>query len=511
MISSIGKPLNKLFSLYLKKRMVEIENFMKSPLEVQDQALKKIIYTAKNTEFGLSNGFNYLRNSKEFKNRVLLSKYDDLLPFIERAKNGESNILWPGKVKFFAQSSGTTNNVIKNIPVTLDSLKECHYKGGKDLLSIYYKNNPNTQLFKGKHLIVGGNENKFSGNTKTVEGDLSAIIMKNLPWWCEWRRSPKKIKLLLSQNWEEKLKYVVKNSPKDDVQIIAGAPSWVLVIMNEIIKEKKCSNIHEIWPNLELYLHGGMNIQPYKKSFESIIEKEIHFYQNYNATEGFFGLQFENNSDDMLLMLDYGIYYEFISKSHWEDSQPITLGLEDVKLNTPYELVISTNGGLWRYRLEDTIIFTSILPFKIKVIGRTQQFINMAGEELMIQHVEKAIKEAAEKCSCIVGEFTLAPFLKTTNKSVGFHYWVIEFVTKPNDLIRFSKVLDNELQKTNIDYKAKRINNSPLQAPVIKVVQKNTFYSWLKSKNKLGGQNKIPRLSTTKQYINEILEMDINN
>jgi hypothetical protein len=303
----------------------------------------------------------------------------------------------------------------------------------------------------------------------------------------------------------------VKHSSKDNVQIIAGVPSWVLIIMKEVIKENNINYIHEVWPSLELYLHGGMNIAPYKKNFQSISSKKINFYQNYNATEGFFGLQSENDADDMLLMLDYGVYYEFISKDNWKEDQPLTLSLEEVELNTPYEVVISTNGGLWRYRLEDTIIFTSLDPFKIKVIGRTRQFINIAGEELMIQHVETAINKASEKCFCTVREYTVAPVFKNSNKSIGFHYWIIEFCKKPNDLSNFSSILDLELQKVNIDYKSKRENNYPLEKPVVKEVSKNTFYNWLEGQNKLGGQNKILRINENKDKINEILAMENSN
>ena len=511
MISSIGKPLNNFFSWYLERRMVEIENFKSNPEIVQQQTLSSLISSAKSTKFGISNNFSSIYNSRSFKSIIPLRKYDDFEPFIKKAKNGEPNILWPGKVKWFAQSSGTSSNTIKHIPITIDSLKKCHYKGGKDLLAIYYRNNPNTQLFSGKHLIMGGNEKHLPGNDKSISGDLSAIIMKNLPWWCEWRRSPNKVKSLLQKNWVDKLKYIVKHSSKDNVQIIAGVPSWVLIIMNEVIKENNLNYIHEIWPSLELYLHGGMNIAPYKKNFESISSKKINFYQNYNATEGFFGLQSENDADDMLLMLDYGIYYEFISKDNWKEDQPFTLSLEDVELNTPYEVVISSNGGLWRYRLEDTVIFTSINPFKIKVIGRTKQFINIAGEELMIQHLETAINKASEKCLCSIGEYTVAPVFKNSNKSIGFHYWLIEFCERPDDLSNFRSILDIELQKVNIDYKSKRENNYPLNKPIIKEVPKNTFYNWLESQNKLGGQHKILRINENKDKINEILEMENSN
>ena len=280
-----------------------------------------------------------------------------------------------------------------------------------------------------------------------------------------------------------------------------------MIIIHEILRKNNISSIHELWPNLELYLHGGLSIEPYKESFQSISQKNIKYYQNYNATEGFFGLQYNNSDKDMLLMLDYGIYYEFIKKEDWFKSQPKTLSLEEVELNEPYEIVVTTNGGLWRYRLEDTIIFTSLNPFKIKVTGRTQQFINIAGEEVMIQHVEKAIEETSKICNCSIAEFSLSPKFEKNNKSIGYHYWIIEFLQKPDSIDEFNDILDNELQKINVDYKAKRAFNSPLKKLIVKEVRKNTFYKWLKSQNKLGGQSKIPRINNDDKCLNEILQI----
>lgn len=507
-MNSIGNPLNSFFSWFIKKRIKEIDKFIQYPILSQQETLHELIDTSKKTVFGINHYFSSVNSEQSFKEQVQLAQYEDFVPFINRQKLGEANVLWPGKVKWFAQSSGTTCETVKHIPITYESLKHCHYKGGKDLLSLYYHNNPNTQLFKGKHLIIGGSIKKISSDSSMKIGDLSAIIMENLPWWCEWRRSPKKVKTFIEKKWEQKIGYIIKKSLNDDVHILAGTPSWVLVILNQILKENNVSSIHDIWPNLELYLHGGLNIEPYKDSFYKVFNKNINFYQNYNATEGFFGLQQKNNDKDMLLMLDYGIYYEFIAKKHWHEKQPKTIGLEDVELLKPYEVVISTNGGLWRYRLRDTVEFTSRNPFKIKVVGRTQQFINIAGEEVMIQHIEKALEKASKKCNCSTSEFIVTPIFEKSENSIGHHLWIIEFIKNPENIITFNTILDTELQKINIDYRAKRNNNSPLKQLTIKVVRKETFYKWLESHNKLSGQSKIPRINNDYKMINELLQVE---
>ena len=509
-MNSIGNPLNSFFSWYIKKRIEEIDKFIQFPILSQKTTLLELINLSKKTIFGVKNNFSSINSESAYKNQVPLSRYLEFAPFIKRQKQGEPNVLWPGKVKWFAQSSGTTCGTIKHIPITNESLKKCHYKGGKDLLSLYYHNNPNTQLFKGKHLIIGGSTQKFSSDSQIKIGDLSAIIMENLPWWCEWRRSPKKVNELIEKKWEQKIHYIIENSSKDDVRILAGTPSWVLVIINQLLKENEISSIHDIWPNLELYLHGGLNIEPYKDRFLKLFKKNINFYQNYNATEGFFGLQHKNDDDDMLLMLDYGIYYEFIPKKNWQEDQPKTLCLEEIELLKPYEVVISTNGGLWRYRLEDTVEFTSKNPFKIKVVGRTQQFINIAGEEVMIQHIEKALEKASKRCNCSISDFIVSPVFEEKEKSIGHHLWIIEFIKIPKNIINFNDILDGELQKINIDYKAKRKNNSPLKQLSVKPVKKKTFYKWLKSHDKLSGQSKIPRINNDFKIIHELLQVDHN-
>ncbi|CAG5086285.1 GH3 auxin-responsive promoter family protein [Parvicella tangerina] len=500
----MGAPFNSIFSWLIKKRVHQIELFKKHPDEVQRELLSNLISQSSSTEFGKKHRFDSLTAVSDFQQNVPLQHYDDVFPYVERLKNGEQNLLWPGDILWFAKSSGTTNQRSKLIPVSKESLQECHYKGGKDLLGIYYNNHPDTRLFTGKHLIVGGSSEINYLNQKSYFGDLSAIIVKNLPWWCEWRRTPSRETALLSQ-WEEKLSRMAKETVNEDVRILAGVPSWTLVLLKRVLEENGTNNIFDIWPNLELYMHGGVNFGPYKQQFEQLLPRaEMNYVQTYNASEGFFGIQDLIKSEDMLLMLDYGVFYEFIPKEEWQKETPETILLNEVELNKPYELVISTNAGLWRYRIGDVISFTNKQPFRFKVVGRTAQYINVFGEELMIDNVEKALTMTCETLHCSVKDFTVCPIFMTTDKSGG-HEWLIEFSEPPASLQQFSEHLDVNLQKVNSDYAAKRSNDLSLQKPTVKVMKNGTFYAWLKKNNKLGGQNKIPRLRNDRSFAEEIL------
>lgn len=512
MLQTFGKTLNTLFYNYLSKRMAEIDHFLNYPIETQKNTLLDLLKTASDTEYGLRFGFQHIHSIKEFKKNIPLNKYEDLKPFISKMQLGEKDILWPNQIKWYAQSSGTNSIVPKQIPISKENLQQCHYKGGKDLLALYYKENPNTKLFTGKHLIIGGSTALLPSTKNTQIGDLSAIILKHLPWWCEWRRSPSNVKKLITDDWNKKIDHIVTHSIKDDVHIVAGIPSWIVLILQEITERNNLKNVHEIWPNLELYLHGGVHISPYMEKLKELMpSSKMNFFSNYNATEGFFGLQDKNNADDMLLMLDYGIFYEFIEKENWDELNPNTKNLEDVKIGHIYELVISTNSGLWRYRLGDTIKFTCLNPFRFKVIGRTQQFINSFGEELMMQQAELAIGFAAKKANAQICEFSVCSRVVPTKHNIGFHEWAIEFYKLPKDMEFFKDQLDLELQRVNIDYKAKRKNNTTISSPKINHVKKDTFYSWMKKHGKLGGQYKVPRLSEKSIYIDELLEISSNN
>lgn len=506
----MGAPFNSIFSWLIKKRVHQIELFKKHPSEVQNELLLSLVDSASSTEFGLSKNFDKIHNLKDFKSSIPLQNYDDLHPYIERLKNGEHNLLWPGEILWFAKSSGTTNQRSKLIPVSKESLQECHYKGGKDLLGLYYNNHPQTKLFTGKHLIVGGSSEINFLNHKSYFGDLSAIIVKNLPWWCEWRRTPKREIALLSQ-WEEKLEKMARETVKDDVRILAGVPSWTLVLLKKILRENKAEHIHEIWPNLELYMHGGVNFTPYKSEFEKILPlPKMNYVQTYNASEGFFGIQDLVKSDDMLLMLDYGIFYEFIPKEEWDKPHPETIGLNEVELGKSYALVISTNAGLWRYQIGDVIEFTTKSPFRFKVTGRTAQYINAFGEELMIDNAEAAIAETCKSLNCSIRDYTVGPKY-ISNNNTGAHDWLIEFDRAPRSIQQFTDHLDVNLQKVNSDYSAKRSNDLSLQKPIVTELKDGTFYAWLKANNKLGGQNKIPRLKNDRSFVDEILRIHSSN
>lgn len=481
-----------------------MELFMKHPVDVQNEVLLNLIDTAKNTEWGRKYDYQSIKNYQDYKNRVPLQDYNSLKNQIIRIKHGEQNVLWPTDIKWFAKSSGTSTGKSKFIPVSKESLIDCHYKGGKDLLSIYHNNHPESKLILGKVLVVGGSSaiNSFSNNS--YYGDLSAIIMKNFPMWVEHRRVPK-MGIAIMDNWEEKIEKMTISTAKENVSNISGVPSWTLVLMKRILEINKTGNILDIWPNLELFMHGGVNFSPYKEQFKKIVPgNQLNYYENYNATEGFFGLQDQSKVEEMLLMLDYGIFYEFIEQSEVENDNPKTLTLESVTLNKNYAVVISTNAGLWRYLIGDTVKFTSLNPFRIKVTGRINQFINAFGEELIIDNAEKALSEACIKTSSIIKEYTVAPKF-FTGKSTGKHQWLIEFDQSPENIEYFADALDKELKRLNSDYESKRFKSIVLGQPEINKLAPGTFYRWMKNNNKLGGQHKIPRLSNDLKYAEELL------
>ena len=498
--------VNSVFSWIIKKRIHQMELFMKHPIDVQNELFLNLINTAKNTEWGRKYDYKSIKSYQDYINRVPLQDYESIKDQIIRVKQGEQNLLWPTDIKWFAKSSGTSTGKSKFIPVSKESLVDCHYKGGKDLLSIYHNNHPESKLILGKVLVVGGSSTINSFSNKSYYGDLSAIIMKNFPMWVEQRRVPK-MSIAIMDNWEEKIEKMARSTAKENVSNISGVPSWTLVLLKRILELNKTDNILDIWPNLELFMHGGVNFSPYKEQFKNIIPgNQLNYYENYNATEGFFGLQDQSKVEEMLLMLDYGIFYEFIDKSEINLSNPKTITLEDVELNKNYAVVISTNAGLWRYVIGDTVEFTSISPFRIKVTGRINQFINAFGEELIIDNAEKALSEACYRTDSVIKEYTAAPKF-FTNQAAGKHQWLIEFEKSPKNIEYFSEVLDQELKQLNSDYEAKRFNNMVLDRPEINELNSGTFYNWMKRNNRLGGQNKIPRLSNDTTYVDQLNEM----
>ena len=498
--------INSIVSWLNIKRLHQIDLFMKYPFEVQKDTLFKLLDRAAHTFIGKELGFAGIKTIDQFQQQVPLHSYDDLKHDISRIMEGEQNLLWPSEIKWFAKSSGTTSDKSKFIPVSMESLEECHFRGGKDTIAIYTRNNPNSKLLTGKALTLGGSHKISSFTNQSYYGDLSAILIENLPFWAHFIRTPSQ-EIALLDEWEQKLDLITKETIHDNVTNIAGVPSWNLVLINHILQHTGKNNLLEIWPNLELFTHGGVSFTPYREQFKKVIPSEsMNYMEVYNASEGFFALQNDPAQDDMLLMLDYGVFYEFVPVSDLESAHPKALTVAEVETGINYALVITTNGGLWRYVIGDTVIFTSLFPHKIKISGRTKHFINAFGEEIIIDNAEKALKIACEKTNTTISEYTAAPVYMTHNTK-GSHEWVIEFEKEPDDIEYFTEILDNALCSINSDYEAKRYKNITLEMPVIRKIEKGTFYKWLSSKGKLGGQNKVPRLSNDRRYIEEILSI----
>lgn len=500
-------PFNSIFSWIVKKRIHQIELFKKFPLEVQKELFSNLISTAAFTEYGMIHKFNEILTYKDFQEKVPLTEYTELKPFIDRIIDGEQDILWPTETKWFAKSSGTTAARSKLIPVTIESLEECHYKGGKDLLSLYYHNYPDRKLYNGKHLIVGGSAQVNYLSYDSYFGDLSAIIVKNLPWWAEIRRTPAKEIALMSE-WEEKIEKMAQSTILEDVYIIAGVPSWTLVLAKRVLEITGKSTLKEVWPNLELFMHGGVSFEPYRDEFKRIIGfDDMHYVETYNASEGFFGIQDLVDNPGMLLMLDYGMFFEFIPMDSYNGTASTTvLTLGEVEVGKQYALVISTNGGLWRYIVGDTIVFTELNPYRFRVSGRTKSFINTFGEEVIVENADKAISAALKASNAKLRDYHVCP-IYMENGEKGAHQWLIEFIEEPADLELFRKVLDDTLREINSDYDAKRYKGMILNEPVLTVIPKGGFDQWLKSNNKLGGQNKIPRLLNDRSIAEQILNV----
>jgi hypothetical protein len=486
----------------MKKRMHQIELFMKYPHEVQNEWLLNLIDTAKNTEFGKKHDFKNITNSEQFKS-IPLQDYESLKPLIERTRRGEQNLLWNTEIKWFAKSSGTTDKS-KYIPVSKEFLNGCHYNGGRDMITFQCINNPETKLFTGKNLALGGSYKTDSfGDYNSFHGDVSAIIIQNLPMWAEYFRSPD-VNIALMDNWNEKLEKIAQSMAYENVTSLAGVPSWMLVLIKRILEIRNAKTLKDVWPNLEVYFHGGVSFTPYQNLFENLFENsKVNYIQLYSASEGFFGIQDEKETHEMLLMLDYGIYYEFILVNDLKESNPKTFNLSEVQLNKNYALLITTNSGLWRYQIGDTIQFTNLSPYRFIITGRTKQYLNVFGEELMIHNTEQAIKTACEKTKTHIIDYTVAPIFM--NNQSGSHEWLIEFENEPEHLDYFIKILDDNLKAKNSDYEAKRFNNYVLKLPTITSLPKGTFYKWLKINNKLGGQFKVPRLNNSRKIADEIL------
>ncbi len=499
--------INSFASWVLKQRIHQIELFIKYPNEVQEELLMNLIQASKNTFIGLQYDFHSIKSYTTFAERIPVSTYEELQPMIERTRNGEQNLFWETPIKWFAKSSGTTNAKSKYIPVSYEALEDCHYKGSKDLLCMYLYNNENSELFLGKSLRLGGSSQIYEDND-TYFGDLSAILIENMPIWAEFSSTPSN-KTSLMSNWETKLDAIINETKKENVTSFAGVPSWMLVLMNKMLEETGKGNLFELWPNVEVYFHGGVSFEPYREQYQKLLPKrDFKYYEIYNASEGFFAIQDLNNSSDLLLMLDYGIFYEFIPMDTFGTPNQKTIRLADVELHKNYAIVITTNSGLWRYLIGDTVRFTSLTPYRIRVTGRTKHHINVFGEELMVENTDQAIAKACQMTRAEVKDYTVAPiFMKEKEK--GAHEWMIEFKKKPQDIDVFQKILDKTLQSLNSDYEAKRHNNMTLNPLVINVARENLFYEWLKDRDKLGGQHKIPRLSNQRDYLEQLKSIQV--
>lgn len=480
--------------------------FRKYPAEVQQETFQKLVAKAADTEWGRSHNFKAIRSVKDFQSAVPLQHYEDVKPYVDRLRNGETNLLWPDEIKWFAKSSGTTHDKSKFIPVSHDSLKDCHFKGARDVISIYCNNYPETRIFTGKGLTLGGSHKIDNYNAQSYYGDLSAILIENQPFWTEFIRTPSQ-EVALLEKFEEKLERIAEESVKENVTSIAGVPSWNLVMLKYMLKHTGKNNVLEIWPNLELFMHGGVSFSPYREQFKKIIPTEsMHYLEAYNASEGFFAIQDNPSDSSLLLMLDYGIFYEFIPLDDLNRLTKEALTISEVQINTDYALVISTNSGLWRYVIGDTIRFTSLYPHKIVISGRTKHYINAFGEEVMVDNADKALRIACDKTGAEISDYSAAP-IYMSEEHQGAHEWIIEFETPPADLDYFTDLLDHALMSLNSDYEAKRYRNLTLNKPVVHAAKPGTFYTWLSEKGKLGGQYKVPRLANERKYVEELIEL----
>ena len=489
------------------KRIYQIELFKKHPQEVQREVLFELLDKASNTEIGLKYNFRNIHTEKEFREQVPIQSYDDIKPSVERMMLGERNLLWPGETKWFAKSSGTTNDKSKFIPVSKDSLEDVHIRGGRDVLAIYLKNYPESGILSGKSLTLGGSHKVHNYNNNCYYGDLSAIIIENIPFWTDFYRTPS-TEISLIEEFEEKIEKIIEYSLGEDVTSFAGVPSWYLVLLKRVLEVTGKNNILEVWPNLEVFTHGGVKFEPYREQYEKLFPSDsMHYMETYNASEGFFGIQDEPDKKDMLLMLDYGTYYEFIPMDDFRSDNLNAISLQDVEIGKNYAMVISTNGGLWRYLIGDTIQFTSKYPFKFTITGRTKHFINAFGEEVIIDNAEKAFHIACERTNAIISEYTGGP-IYMKDKQKGAHEWIIEFEKEPDDPSHFIQLLDGALKTINSDYEAKRHKDLSLEMPHMIIAKRGLFYEWMKKRGKAGGQNKIPRLSNDRQYLDQLIELN---
>jgi len=492
--------ISSLVSWFIRQRMESIRHAANHPIETQEKLLRQLLQSARLTEWGKKYDYASIKSARQFSERLPLQDYETLKPHIGRMMRGEQNVLWHSEINWFAKSSGTTSDRSKFIPVSKEGLSGCHFKGGRDTLAVYCHNHPGTKIFSGRGLLMGGSHQINQLNEDCRYGDVSAVMLQNMPLLAHWIKTPE-LSVALLDDWEEKLERMAEITRRQNITHIAGVPTWTMVLIRKILEKTGTQNLADVWHNLELYIHGGVSFAPYREQFKKIILSEkMHYIETYNASEGFFAMQDSEDGDDMLLLVDNGVYYEFL---HLESGKCIPLG--EVETRKTYSLIISTNSGLWRYQIGDTVQFTSVRPYKIKIAGRTKHFINVFGEEVMVDNTDRAVAETCKKTGALVTDYTVAPiFLEGSNK--GGHEWLIEFEKEPADLNGFTFLLDENLRSLNSDYDAKRYKDIALQVPVIHSLPQGTFYNWLKSKGKLGGQHKVPRLSNDRKLLDEIFK-----
>jgi hypothetical protein len=500
------KILSPAISSLARLRLWRIDAWRSNPYDSQREVLQDLVTSAQYTEFGRKYNFSELFNVRAFKQAIPIHEYDDLKPYIQRIMEGEQNVLWNTPIHWFAKSSGTTSDKSKFIPVSDESLEDCHYKAAKDVLTLYYNFNPDSDLLTGKGLVIGGSHTVHQINEETHYGDLSAVLLQNSPFWGHWIRTPE-LRIALMDEWETKIEKLAQNTINENVTSISGVPTWTMVLFRRILEMTGKKTMSEVWPHLELYIHGGVSFVPYREQMQKLIGKNIHYLEMYNASEGFFAAQDKPGEDGMLLFTDHGIFMEFMPIEEYGKPNPQTIGLKDVEVGKNYALVISTNGGLWRYLIGDTVRFTTVNPYRIKVSGRVKHYMNAFGEEVIVDNTDRAIALASEITGSIVNDYTAAPLYFGENSN-GAHEWLIEFEKEPASLNKFIEELDKALQSINSDYEAKRYKNIALRLPVVHAVQKGVFAEWLRSKGKLGGQHKVPRLSNERKYVEEILSLN---
>lgn len=489
---------------FMKLRLSAIDNFMHNPVDTQQQVFNNLIGSAQFTEYGKKYNFDKINGVSDYKKAVPINDYDTLKPYIHRILEGEQNLLWPSPINWFAKSSGTTSDKSKFIPISKESLDENHFKGGKDVLTLYLKQFPDSKMMSGKCLTIGGSHQINQLNADSFFGDLSAVMLQNMPYYAQTIRTPD-LSIALMDEWEQKIEMMAHTTIQENVTYIAGVPTWTIVLIKRILEISGAKHLHEVWPNLELYIHGGVSFKPYREQFQHFIpSSSMHYYETYNASEGFFAAQDHSDADGMLLFLNHGIFYEFMPMEEYGKDHPHTLSLKEVELHKNYALVLNTNCGLWRYLVGDTIQFTSLNPFRIKVSGRLKHFINAFGEEVIVDNSDHAIAEACKQTGAIVNDYTAAP-VYMTGESNGAHEWIVEFENLPCPLEVFTAAMDKALQLVNSDYEAKRHKDIALRMPIVHIMPKDGFKQWLKDKGKLGGQHKVPRLSNERKYLEEMM------